>query len=201
MKDWWIFIPVKWKHWRVIWHAANISFLFFLQYNSKWWAVFISKHTSCCLYRHIVFFPPGFSNQFSVEFRKSPPSSYLKSDLVGYICAGVSCYRRMFQIKWAAGMLQPPTLFSYQISFAVFTSNVSGARLWDHRPRANYGVCLAVYRLALGGEKCWWRFYVRKTMEPWSVSHAMSWNETAFSAVNVSWLPGARSASTVGLLF
>lgn len=90
----------------------------------------LSANTPVAVYTGtLFFFPPGFSNQFSVEFRKSPPSSYLKSDLVGYICAGVSCYRRMFQIKWAAGMLQPPTLFSYQISFAVFTSNVSGARL------------------------------------------------------------------------
>lgn len=198
MKDWWILIPTKWKHCRVIREAANISFLFFLHYNSKWWAVFISKHQLLFIQAHI---SSGFSYQFSVEFRKSPPSSYIKSDLVRYICAGVSCYRCMFQEKWAAGMLQPHTLFPYQISFVVFTSNVSGSHLWDRRPRASYGVCLAVYRLALEGEKCWWRFYVRKTMEPWSVSHAMSWNETAFSAVNVSWLPGARSASTVGLLF
>lgn len=58
--------------------------------------------------------------------------------------------------------------------YVTTTQNISGCRLRDHRPRANYGVCLEVYRLAFGGEKCWWRFYVYERL--WSLDlWAMQW--------------------------
>lgn len=86
----------------------------------------LSVNTPVAVYTGMCLFLLGFYNRFSVEFRKSPPSSYLKSHSQQRsrrdICAGVPRYRRMFQMKWAAGMLEPPTLFSYQISFALFTS-------------------------------------------------------------------------------